>query len=283
MNSDGRGDAVDGALAGQPILITRPAGRADDLAAAIAAAGGSAVHVPMLAIEPLDTLDVLDGESDARWQNAAHNLRQLAAYRRVIAISVNAVHYGLQCLERLQGSTAVPAGIDWYGIGAATAAEFARWGIDARGGGLGATSEALLALPELQQVRGESILILRGVGGRETLAGILRDRGARIDYAECYRRVAPRFTDAQQQLLQQAGFSAVCVNSAETLRNFFDAIHSYRSDFRTNYSATPLLVPSERVAQLAAELGFERVIVAANAGTEATLTALRALTRGVAG
>jgi hypothetical protein len=43
------------------------------------------------------------------------------------------------------------------------------------------------------------------------------------------------------------------------------------------------VVPSARVAQLAAQLGFEHVIVAANAGTEATLTALCALTRGVAG
>jgi uroporphyrinogen-III synthase len=283
MNREGHGDAL--ALSGQRILITRPAGRADDLAAAIAAAGGSAVHVPMLAVEPL-------AADDAQWRRAAHNLRQLAAYRRVIAISVNAVHYGLQCLERVQGSAVVPAGIDWYGIGAATVAEFARWGIDARGGGSGATSEALLALPELQQVRGESILILRGVGGRETLAGILRKRGARVDYAECYRRAEPRLDPAQQQLLQRADFSAVCINSAETLRNFFDAIHSamLRIDAAAptgtpgaDYRAVPLLVPSERVAQLAAELGFERVIVAANAGTEATLTALCAPTRGVAG
>lgn len=278
MNREGQSDALAGALSGQRILITRPAGRADDLTAAIAAAGGSAVHVPMLAVEPL-------AADDAQWQRAAHNLRQLAAYRRVIAISVNAVHYGLHCLERVQGSAVVPAGIDWYGIGAATAAEFARWGIDARGGGSGATSEALLALPELQQVRGESILILRGVGGRETLAGILRERGAHVDYAECYRRAEPRLDEAQRQLLQRADFSAVCVNSAETLRNFFDTIYSATPTGAPGaaYRAVPLLVPSARVAQLAAELGFERVIVAANAGTEATLTALCAPTRGVAG
>lgn len=276
MNSDGQGGAVAGALAGRRILITRPAGRADDLSAAIAAAGGTAVHVPMLVVEPLDAQ-----RDAAEWQRAAQNLQRLATYRRVIAISINAVHYGMQWLQQSQGPTAPSAtGIEWYGIGAATAAEFGRWGIVARGGGLGATSEALLALPELQQVRGESILILRGVGGRETLAGVLRERGAEVDYAECYRRTAPRLDDSQRRLLQQAGFAAVCVNSAETLRNFFDAANSALPS--GSYRTTALLVPSERVARQAEELGFERVIVAANAGTEATLTALCALTREVA-
>jgi uroporphyrinogen-III synthase len=284
MNGDGQGGAAAGALAGQRILVTRPAGRADDLAAAIAAAGGTAVHVPMLIVEPLDA------RRDAQqWQHTAQKMQRLAAYRRVIAISVNAVHYGMQWLQRSQGMAAVSAaGIEWYGIGAATATEFARWGIVARGGGFGATSEALLALPELQQVRGESILIVRGVGGRETLAGVLRERGADVDYAECYRRAAPRLDDSQRLLLRQAGFFAVCVNSAETLRNFFDSANApaLRADDPaspgSDYRTTALLVPSERVARQAEELGFERVIVAANAGTEATLTALCALARGVA-
>jgi uroporphyrinogen-III synthase len=277
MSSDQRSGAVGSGLAGQRVLVTRPAGRAADLVAAITAAGGSAVQVPMLAVEPLDA------QRDAeQWQRTARNLQRLASYRRVIAISVNAVHYGMQRLQQLQGVTAA-AGIDWYGIGVATAAEFARWGIDARGGGDGATSEALLALPELQQVRGESILILRGVGGRETLAGVLRERGASVEYAECYRRSTPQLDAQQLLLLQQGGFDAVCVNSAETLRNFFTAATAADpAALRTGYRTAALLVPSARVAQLAAELGFERVIVAANAGTEATLTALRALTRGVA-
>jgi uroporphyrinogen-III synthase len=275
MSSDG-GSGNARALAGQRILVTRPAGRADDLMAAIADAGGSALHIPMMMVEPLDA------QRDAlHWQNTVHNLQRLADYRRVIAISVNAVHYGMQWLERLQ----VPvthAGIEWYGIGAATATEFSRWGIDARGGGAGATSEALLALPGLQRVDGESILILRGVGGRETLAGILRQRGAGVEYAECYRRAAPRLDDSQRQLLRDDEFAAACVNSAETLRNLFCALGAEAAGLGAQWRGTALVVPSERVAQEASELGFERVIVAANAGTEATLTALYALTRGVA-
>lgn len=267
-------------LAGMRILITRPADRAVDLQQAIAAAGGIAVHVPMLTIVPLDAQRDVE-----QWRQTTHHLQHIADFRRVIAISINAVHYGMQWFERLglDSQPGLRAGhIDWYGIGAATAAEFARWNIVAHGGGNGATSEALLALPDLQNVRGESILILRGVGGRETLAGTLRERGARVEYAECYRRSAPLLDAQQVQLLCDGGFDAVCVNSAETLRNLhgcFDAAPDAAAaqSSRDRYRNTPLLVPSERVAQLAAELGFRRAIVAANAGTEATLETLRAL------
>ena len=55
----------------------------------------------------------------------------------------------------------------------------------------GMNTEALLKLPELHQIDGQRFLILRGVGGRETLATQLRARGAHVDYAECYRRVEP--------------------------------------------------------------------------------------------
>lgn len=260
-------------LAGLRVLITRPEGRANGLLRAIADAGGSARHVPLLAIEPLDA------QRDApQWRDSARKFQQLAQYRRVIAISVNAVHYGLQRLTA-EHAGALPAAIGWYGIGAATAAEFARWNIVAQGGGDGATTEALLALPDLQNVRGETILILRGVGGRETLAAALRARGATVDYAECYRRCAPRLDAAQVALLCSGAFDAVCVNSAETLQNLHDSVTAGAANAWSVYRNVALLVPSERVAQLARRLGCERIVVAANAGTEATLDSLRALRR----
>ncbi len=265
-------------LQGLRVLITRPAGRADDLLHAIATAGGSAAHIPLLTVIPLDS------QRDASVvQHTNDCLRNLTRYRRVIAISINAVHYGMQWLDGCVPAPQRPAHIEWYGIGAASIAEFAKWGIDARGGSSGATSEALLALPDLQNVCGEALLILRGVGGRETLAAVLRERGATVDYAEFYRRSIAPLDDRQRQLLQRAEFDAVCVNSAETLDNLWQHL-SAESDLAAapsssaaRYRQIALLVPSARVAQLADELGFSRVVVAANAGTAATLAALRGL------
>lgn len=253
-------------LSGKRILITRPAGRADDLCAAIAAQGGSAVHIPLLGVAALDPVGDAALCAKTRAQIAA-----LASYQRVIAISVNAVHFGVQWLAAQHDLTALPGGITWYGIGGATIAEFARNHIVARGGSVASSSEALLALPELQSVAGENILILRGIGGRETLAATLRARGAQVDYAECYRRVAPQLGAEHNAELQTAAFAAVCVNSAETLGNLAQLANTAAL---ARLQRTALIVPSARVGAEAAALGFSRVKVAVNASTAATLQAL---------
>jgi len=61
----------------------------------------------------------------------------------------------------------------------------------------GANSEALLAMPELAQVNGQRFLIIRGQGGREELANVLRSRGASVDYLDVYKRVMPSIDNAK--------------------------------------------------------------------------------------
>ena len=258
------------ALHGLRVLVTRPSGRADELLAAITAFGGRAEHIPLLAVTPLNEL-----RDAASWQRTRQHVLELDRYQRVIAISVNAVHYGLQWIENYWPQ--LPWGIAWYGIGAATVAELARFDIIAHSGPVTSAaapmnSEALLARPELQQLDGERILILRGVGGRETLAETLRERGARVDYAECYRRVEPELDAAAQRALREFAFDAVCVNSAETLMNLWQRLDPAA---RLQLQQCAVIVPSARVATLAGTLGLRRVCEAANAGTAATMTTLR--------
>lgn len=250
------------------VLITRPEGRADALLAAIAASGGAPTHIPLLAVAPLDTT-----RDAAIIAATAQHLRELDRYRRIIAISVNALHFGMPWIQHYWQTP--PPQIRWHGIGAATVAAFADYGIAAHGGAANAmTSEALLASGELQRVHGERILILRGVGGRERLAAALRERGAQVDYAECYRRTEPALSAAQQAQLQGMAFDAICVNSHETLQNLWQCLQPAA---RALACSRALIVPSERVAAAARQLGFTRVIAAANAGTEATLAALSQL------
>lgn len=251
-------------LGGLTVLVTRPAGRADALLAAIRAAGGEPRHVPLLAVVPLDP-----AEDAAVCAQTRRRVMDLDRYRRVIAISVNAVHYGVDWIAQYWPQ--LPVGIDWYGIGAATVAALTERDIAARSAADNST-EGLLALPELQHPEGERILILRGVGGRETLAQTLAARGARVDYAECYRRRQPQLDSARRAALWQPPADVVLVNSGETLVNLW---HYLPEPGRRLYCARPLLVPSARVAAQARALGFARVLVAADAGTAATLAALQ--------
>lgn len=248
------------------VLVTRPAGRADALLAAIAAHGAEAIHIPLLAVT------ALDAENDAAiCALTTQRLRALDTYQRVIAISVNAVHFGMPWIE--QYWRAPPPQIIWYGIGAATTAAFADYAVSAQGssGDTAMTSEALLAAVELQNLQRERILILRGVGGREQLASVLRARGAHVDYAECYRRSDPQLSEAQRAQLENTAFDAICVNSNETLQNMW---HCLSPAARERAQHCALIAPSERVANAARALNFTRVITAANAGTEATVAAL---------
>lgn len=253
-------------LAGLEVLVTRPAERADTLVEAIRAAGGRARHRPLLEIVALDR-----GTDADIWRQTDEKLRALDRYQRVIAASVSAVHYGLAWIGR---HWPLLPPLRWYAIGTATAAALAERGVAATAVTGSMTSEELLALPELQRLAGERALLLRGVGGRELMAETLRARGAAVDYAECYRRRNPALGDNERAALWQPAADVVCVNSGETLANLW---HHLPEPGRRLYRQRPLLVPSERVAEQARGLGCERVLVAANAGTEATLAALREL------
>ena len=268
------------------VLVTRPEGRADALIDAITARGGKAVHIPLLAVIPLDE------QSDAAIRaTTTQRFQALENYQRIIAISVNALHFGLPWIKQYWST--LPPQIIWYGIGAATIAAFADYGIDARGENPASptmtseapsmtteapamTTEALVAASDLQQLHGERILILRGIGGREQLATVLRERGAQVDYAECYRRSEPVLSTEQLAQLQAMPFDAISVNSAETLQNLWQCLQPAARELAYRRA---LIAPSARVAATAEQLGFTRVIVADNAGTQATLNALMSVTK----
>jgi uroporphyrinogen-III synthase len=79
-----------------------------------------------------------------------------------------------------------------FAVGPGTARALQAHGLDSIITPDGQDSEALLALPQLADVAGKRVVIVRGVGGRALLADTLRARGAQVDFMECYRRMRPR-------------------------------------------------------------------------------------------
>lgn len=225
-----------GALAGRRILVTRPRELAQGLAALIAQAGGEPVLYP--------AIEIRDPE-DAGAARAA--LARLEAFDLAVFVSPSAVRKALE----LRGAP-WPARVRAAALGAGTRRE-----LEARGVRTiiapedGADSEALLALPALQQVAGARVLILRGAGGRELLGETLVARGAQVNVLECYRRVRPASAAAPAGTLD-----AVCANSGETLENLAALLGLAR------LRDTVLFVPHERVARLARDMGFAAVEVA---------------------
>ena len=135
----------------------------------------------------------------------------------------------------------------------------------------GFTSEALLALPETQQMDGRRILIFRGQGGRELLAETLRERGAHVDYVEVYRRIRPKNVTSQlKQHHDKQQLDIIAITSSEGLLNLLTLL-----DNPDWIKAVPLLVGSQRMMETARQAGFTgTLVIADNPGDEAMLEAL---------
>ncbi|MGZ5078044.1 MAG: uroporphyrinogen-III synthase [Usitatibacter sp.] len=256
-----------GRLEGLGVVITRPRAAAEALAAALQLEGARVFVFPSLEIEDLPPSAALEAAL-ARLQQAS----------LAIFVSANAVQKGVPASRRLGPW---PARARVAAIGEATAQALRNFGFAAvispqeRH-----DSEALLALPQLQRanVEGEDVIVFRGEGGREHLREALEARGARVTYAECYRRVRPQADPGPLlDACSRGEIHAVSALSAETLENFVAMIGE--ADMRGLSGAT-LVVPHEAIGTYRDALRFARVVVAPH-GTEGlahTLSQLRVTT-----
>jgi len=129
----------------------------------------------------------------------------------------------------------------------------------------------LLALPQLQDVSGQHILIVRGDGGREKLKETLEQRGATVEYIEAYRRQLPKRNPANLIQNWAAMAEVVTVTSNQVLDNLFTLLGE---DAASLLQKTPLLVVSQRMAEHATERGCEVIYVANSAMNQEMLQSL---------
>ena len=157
------------------VLITRPNGQHQNLASALQHQGYAVTHSPALAIEET-------------FLSAAERgfLLNLDSYHAVIFISRNAADYALSVLQDVWPQW--PVGVHWLAVGEATAQVLQDAGMTPDHPDEGFNSEALLAMPCLQNLRDKKVLLLRGEGGRELLAPVIRQRADALDEVVLYRR-----------------------------------------------------------------------------------------------
>jgi uroporphyrinogen-III synthase len=223
-------------LSGLRVVVTRPAAQADTLCRLLEVRGAELRRLPLQAIEPV-----------RQPQQVARRLAEFREAAAWIFTSANAVKFALQ----LDGGVWPPA----IAVGAATSAALQARGLGAVAPASSFTSEGVLALPQLQSVEGQRLLIVTGEGGRDEMRETLSARGAVVERAEVYRRVAlPHPPEAVARAL--SGAHAVVVTSGEALTRL-QALAAEAGCPRL--LRLQLVVPSQRVVELAQQLGFTSV------------------------
>jgi uroporphyrinogen-III synthase len=252
---------MNGRLAGLGVVVTRPASAAEPLTRALEREGARVWRLPALAIEAIEPSPEL-----------AARLGRLDQFDLAIFVSANAVERGLEMVRRF---STWPAKLEAAAVGEATADALRAAGIaqvisprDRH------DSEALLAIARLRAVQGQNIIVFRGEGGREQLRETLEARGAKVEYAQCYRRIRPD-VDATPviQALARGEVHAVSVLSGETLENFVAMIGDGNAGA---LASVTLVVPHPAVASHREARRFARAVVAEH-GTAGVVSALAQL------
>ncbi len=224
------------------MLVTRPQPQGERLSANLQALGAESFCLPMVEIQPLDISHL-------------PILKEEGSFNKIVAISIPAAELALKQLP--------PSlfGGEWFTPGNGTAKALSAQGIQAHFPDSEFTSEAMLALPQLQSVDNEQILLLKGEGGRTMLADTLTSRGAQVSSLELYRRACPEYPAGTLDLqLNNRQINAVVATSSQIVSHLLQLSDTVRT--------IPCIVPSERIANEARDRGLSRVVVSQSAGDQ---------------
>ena len=249
------------------VVVTRAVHQADELCDLISQAGAEAVRFPVTEIDAVDDSDPV----------LVRSLKTLDEADVAIFVSPNAATYGLSLLERW--GRELPKRAIVLAVGPGTARQLHERGVSVSAVPQGKyDSEALLALPDLQDVAGRSILIIRGQAGRELLAEELARRQAVVSHLVCYRRVALDNPDPKVlSRWHDKGFDVLILTSVSAAHHLSQLLGTSAVELLKNMS---VVVSSERIGEYCRSMGFAgSIVVAENAGMPALVSALEQVSR----
>lgn len=233
-------------LRGRTVVITRPAGTGSSMAREVRRLGGVALLLPGLSLRHVDE----PGQ-------AAIALGEALNDELLVFTSPAAVSFAARLLP-LQTQAIVLA------VGQGTARALRLHGVSAPWAPVHRQdSEGLLEHPALADLHGKRVSLIGAAGGRGVLRAELTARGAELREVHVYRRVAPRWQRRQLDAVVALPADArVLLSSAEALGCLRDGLPE--AVFAVLRGAVAV-VSSERVAEVARDAGFMRVVVAASA------------------
>jgi uroporphyrinogen-III synthase len=244
-------------LSGLGVLVTRPELQAMPLCRLLEARGAFAARLPALDIRPSGDRDGLRA-----------SIGELQNFELIIFQSANAVRFGAALLDQRRNLTLAA-------VGPATLRALNQAGYRvAIVPTAGFDSEGLLAHPRLQNLTGQRVLIVRGVGGRELLDQVLEQRGAIVAACAVYERHRSMPDEASLaavgQLLMSGALQVITATSLEIAASLL-AMRAAKPDALEGLANLHWLVPSQRVAAEVQALGLNLPLVVAESAEDQAL------------
>ena len=189
------------------VLIIRPAGQADLLAARLENIGIEPVVVPAVAVLP-----------PVSWDGVDEALARLGQYAWVLFTSANGVRMFFD-RGRTRGGVVGPPTLRWAAIGPGTAAALEEVGIGRPWLPSRYLGESVG--DELPANQGQDVLRVRGETASPVATTRLRARGVSVDEVVAYSIVeAPRGSEPLLRRAWTRGIDAIVFTSASTVRGF---------------------------------------------------------------
>jgi len=225
------------------VLNTRPVEDARELSEHINQSGCLAVELPIISIDATN----LD------WLNDIKNLGEI---KQIIFISKNAVRFFFAGLE--SAKLELPKNILITCIGPGTAQLLTKYKTKADYIPDVNTSEHLLKLENFTNVLNQNILLVKGIGGRDTIREGLKTLGANLTVIDVYERKLPKINPKIiDKIWQDNSIDIIIYTSKQAMIN---TIAIFPGSAKKWLLTKPSIVISERLAVHAKTLGFKNVI-----------------------
>ena len=226
------------------VVLTRQSGFLGNMEALLETLDFQPVLIPILQVGP-----VFDDALPELFKN-------LDQFTDIVFVSRNAVEMGMSKIEQQQSK--IHATTRVMAVGAESAKQLYKLGIDSLFPNHGSGADALLSVSQLADLSGRNILIIRGYGGLNWPAEEMRNRGAQVQHADVYTQTMPlQAQDQMNSLLEEHDtIAGVFIHSAQSAINF---ISLCRDDI-DRFSNTVLIAGSERIGAAARNLGWKSEI-----------------------
>lgn len=238
------------------VIVTRPAHEASRWVDALNGAGLSAVALPLIAIEPLEDAGTLEAA-------------RLTVARQDALMFVSAAAASHFVDARVAADLAADPAPRCWATGPGTLRALHEAGVPAscidapRDDAAQFDSEALWAVVRPQVTLGTRVLIVRGgdatgqPGGRDWLAREVQSAGGEVEVVASYRRLAPRFGEAERRLAIQAAHDDTIwlFSSSEGIANLRQAVPE------VHWRAALAVATHPRIGEAARAAGFGTVVL----------------------